>query len=133
MDNTTVQNLLNELLIAVITVAIPIITKYIIAFVDAKRAQIEADAKYTDWENTIDAVTVLIKQTVVALDQTVVDTAKKNGVFGKDAQEKVFRTAYDTVMEQLNDNMKNVIVATYGNLSTWLTNEIEHQVAIAKL
>lgn len=133
MDNTTVQNLLNELLIAVITVAIPIITKYIIAFVDAKRAQIEADAKYTDWENTIDAVTALIKQTVVALDQTVVDGLKKQNGFSKEEQEKVFKTAYDTVMEQLNKNMKDVIVATYGNLTTWLTNEIEHQVAIAKL
>lgn len=126
--DTTLQTFLNELLVAVLSVAIPIATRYLVAFVEAKTKAIEADEKYSQWQQSIDAVSDLVTQTVIAINQTSVDALKKANLFSKEEQEKAFNTAFETVNAQISDETKTAITAVYGDFSKWLTNEIEKSV-----
>ena len=57
--------------------------------------------------------------------QTYVEALKKAGTFDVEAQKTAFNMTMTSVLTLLNDETKQAIIDTYGDLEKWLTTEIE--------
>ena len=64
--------------------------------------------------------------------QTYVEALKKSGKFDAEAQKVAFQMTLDAVLKLLNEETKQAIIATYGDLNAWLTTAIESAVFEAK-
>lgn len=73
-----------------------------------------------------------VKKSVAMVQQTFVDSLKKEGKFDKDAQREAFRMAYETWMEMASEEVKEAIMEQTGNIDTWLNTMIEAQIYTEK-
>lgn len=67
-----------------------------------------------------------------ATTQTYVEALKKAGTFDEEAQKTAFNMTMTSVLTLLNDETKQAIIDTYGDLEKWLTTEIEAAVFTSK-
>ena len=51
--------------------------------------------------------------------------SKKSGSFGKEEQAIAFDKAKAIITSELTEELKNFISQNYGDLQTWITNQIE--------
>ena len=120
--------LLNIISAVVTTVLLPLLTL--------------AGTKLIQWLGTKvkneKAAALLAKATEVVLNavrsvfQTYVESLKASGSFNKEAQIEALQRAKDIALAQLGDDVKEFLAATYGNLDTWLTNQIESNINLLK-
>ena len=73
-------------------------------------------------------VTDVITSAVQTTTSTYVKELKANNLFDADAQKEAFKRTYDAVIKQLTDDAKKIIAETYGDVETYLTNQIEQKV-----
>jgi len=64
--------------------------------------------------------------------QTYVEALKDAGEFDAEAQKTAFNMTMTSVLTLLNDETKQAIIDTYGDLEKWLTTEIEAAVFASK-
>ena len=57
--------------------------------------------------------------------QTYVDELKDKDIFDLDAQAVAFKKSFDNTKKLLNDEAKELIIKTHGDLDLWLTTQIE--------
>lgn len=76
----------------------------------------------------VEAVSVAVKTTA----QTYVDTLKKEGLFGEEAQKAAFNAAKATAYGLLTDGVKEAITQAYGDIDAYLGAKIEAEVAATK-
>jgi hypothetical protein len=69
---------------------------------------------------------------VLATSQTYVDAMKKENAFDKEAQKKAFNMTYEAVMKVLTDEAKRYLEAAVGDLTVYITNQIEATVKLTK-
>lgn len=122
------ENFLQELAYAVVLAATPVLTTFICKWLSSKSKAIQQNTQSEDFNTTITAVEMLISNAVRATTQTYVDSLKKEHMFDKDAQIEAFNKTKETVLLQLTEDAKRVIIAVYGNLDTYLTTQIEAKV-----
>lgn len=122
------NGLLNDIVYALVVVILPILTKYIVSalkeFVDSKRTITQGDV-INDY---IDNAERIVENIVVALNQTIVDTAKKNNTWNENTAEEVKNAAIETATKLIADNAKLAISTTYNSFSQWLDIQIEKTV-----
>jgi len=70
----------------------------------------------------------LVKQTVWAVEQTIVKPAKELEVWDDEAKAQAFAACKDQVLDLLNENLLDAIQLVYSDLDTWLDAQIEGQV-----
>jgi hypothetical protein len=75
---------------------------------------------------------VTVTNAVLATTQTYVDAMKKENAFDKEAQKKAFDMTYEAVMKVLTDEAKRYLEAAVGDLSVYITNQIEATVKLTK-
>jgi hypothetical protein len=75
---------------------------------------------------------ITITNAVLATTQTYVDAMKKENAFDKEAQKKAFNMTYEAVMKVLTDEAKRYLEAAVGDLSVYITNQIEATVKLTK-
>jgi len=73
-----------------------------------------------------------VTNAVLATTQTYVDAMKKENAFDKEAQKKAFNMTYEAVMKVLTDEAKRYLEAAVGDLSVYITNQIEATVKLTK-
>lgn len=118
-------NLLMELLYVVLIGAIPIVSKYLIQQIEAKKNEILKNDKAKDFQNSIDGAMNLVEKVVDYVSQTYVDALKKEGKFDATAQQNAYNKAVEALEKLMDDDMKHVLINVYGDLSTWMKVAIE--------
>ena len=129
------KELLNNLLYAVLTVAIPVLLAEIIPFVKAQIAKCNMVTEVTKNErlnNIINNAMSNIMDSVLYVNQIYVNSLKQNGSFNEQAQKDAFKLAYNEAVKLISDEAKSVIEETYGSFEEWVYLQIEVAVNNAK-
>lgn len=71
----------------------------------------------------------IITDSVNYVQQTYVDSLKKEEKFTAEAQSKALKAAKDRAIELMNGNIQSAIEESYGNLDTYVVTIIESLIA----
>ncbi len=126
------NQLLNDLLYAVLIATIPILTNYLVKFLESKKTQIDDNKKTADFSNTLSKALEIVSTVVKYVSQTYVDDLKKQGKFDVNAQEEALKKAVETIQSQLDEDTKALLITAYGDLSQWIRVQIEATIKDSK-
>ena len=116
---------LQELLLAIITAAVPVITGFICKWLQSLYESNKNKIKNDNTQFILGQVTDMIATAVVTTTSTYVKNLKANELFDEEAQKKAFNKTFEAVKHQLTDEARKIIEASYGDVETYLTNKIE--------
>ena len=120
------------LLQAVLSVAIPVATAYLVAFLKKKSAQAQEQIENDTAKHYLDEITNAVATAVSATSQTYVDALKKDNAFTKEAQLEALNKAKATALAILSPAAAQFIAEVYGDLGSFLTAKIEEAVRVQK-
>lgn len=120
--------LLKDLLYAVITAAVPILTAFALKFLSKYFNKISVETDQLIISDTINESLDLIMKVVSSTSQTYVDSLKASGEFTKEAQKKAFNETKNTIMNLLSEESKELLATLYQDIDAWLTVQIESAV-----
>lgn len=123
---------LQNILIAVLLAAIPVITKELGSFLKTKAKEVKNQNELLQLNKYIDYATEIILDVVNSISQTTVDGLKKEGAFTKEKQKEVFEKAREEILSILTEESKEILAAAYGDLDKWLNAKIEATVKSEK-
>lgn len=129
------KELLNNLLYAVLTVAVPVLLAEIVPFIKAQieKSNVITEVTKNEWLNSvINEAMSNIMDSVLYVNQTYVDSLKNSGKFNKESQKEAFTLAYNEAIKLISEEAKEVISKTYGSLDQWIYMQIEIAVNNAK-
>lgn len=115
------QELIQYLAYAVITVSIPILTKYITNWLRAKTNETE----YSD-------IAEIVISAVEETNQTYVDELKEAGNFTEEAQSIALNKSLTKAISLLSDDFKKLIHASSDSIEVYLTTLIESYIKSKK-
>ena len=118
-------NILNPLLITIITICICTMTSKI-----AKNAAESAPNKYS---GIIYALENIVNKAVITTNQTFVNELKKQGKFDKEAMEEAYRRTYESIIASLSQSFFEYVDKETIDIDTLLKNMIETSVDWNKL
>lgn len=126
------NDILSELLKAVLTVVIPILAGYLVTFIQGKSKSIMAGANSTIAKDLVTGAEKIIVDAVQATNQTFVDELKKAGKFDAAAAEEAFKRTKDAVLKILPQSTKDALSVLYGDVDAWLDAQVESTVKAVK-
>ncbi len=134
MNETTIvyQEVVNNVLMTIITLAVPVITSYLLKIFQVWMQNKFGDMNDKTSQKYLFEITNIIVQAVQCTAQTYVDALKKEGEFSKEAQTIAFEKTKDIVLSLLANDMKEFIERSYGDLDLWLNTKIEQMVRDTK-
>ena len=127
------NKLLETLLYAVITTALPIILGYSVSYLKAKRAEKLQLVDNTYVKETITEVTDVIMSVVDTVAMNYVDDLKKTGSFDLDKQDEALNKAVEQAKTLMNNDMTNLVVEKYNDLDGWIRSQIESYIKSTKV
>lgn len=120
------------LLQAVLSVAIPVATAYLVSFLKKKSAQAQTQIENDTAKHYLDEITNAVTTAVSATSQTYVDALKKDNAFTKEAQLEALNKAKDTALSILSPAAAQFASEVYGDLNSFLVAKIEEAVRVQK-
>ena len=123
------NELLSDLLIAVITAAVPVLTAFAITYI--KRVAAETDDVKA--QGYITEIADAVSAAVAATSQTYVDALKQAGKFDLEAQKEAAQKALTACLASISPAAQAFIEALYGDLTEYLTTKIEAEVRRQKI
>ena len=127
------QDLISDLLVAVVTVCVPIFTAYIVKAVQKAGDNAAADTENIKVQGYIEEITNAISQAVSATSQTYVDALKEKGEFTLEAQKEALQKSIETAAAILSPAALEFIDDVYGDFVDYVTPKIEAEVRRQKL
>lgn len=122
MGSTTI---FRDVMYIIITVFLPVVVKYLATYINQKQknlvSQIENEKTKQYIENAITAIT----SAVVSVNQTYVETLKKNGEFTPESQKAAYTIAKKKALKMITDDAKQAIAKVYGDVDSFLDSFIE--------
>lgn len=109
-----------------------LLTAWLISFIDAKRKELVVKSKNDTTDKYINMLADTITNCVIATNQTYVESLKKENAFDAEAQKIAFTKTYNAVMAILTEEAKTYLTEVYGDLSEYITQRIETEVALNK-
>lgn len=122
------KELLLDLLLAVITAAVPVLTTYAVGYINKAKERAIANTEDTKRQGYIKEIADAISDAVSATSQTYVDALKQAGKFTKEAQEEAAQKALATCIASISPAATDFIEDTYGDVKEYLANKIEAEV-----
>jgi len=122
------RELLQTLLTATITAAVPVITVYGISLIRKVSAGFSAKTDSLMMQGIIQEVSSAVCDGVSAVNQTYVDSLKKSGAFTKEAQKEAAEEALEACMAAISAETQEFLENKYGDLAGYLRNKIEAEV-----
>lgn len=110
-----------------------ILTAFLIQFIRVKMKQLSEKMDNDQYNKYIFMLTDTITSCVVAVNQTYVDSLKKQSRFDADAQKEAFRRVYEQVLEIIKGDAYNYLNNIYSDLNGYITALIEQQVREYKI
>ena len=130
-----IEQFLNELLIAVVTVSIPIVVKYITAYLNTlkekKKSEIAQEDKVAFDASILEAIE-LVQKVVDKVSQTYVDSLKAKNEFTKEAQAESLAKAIDDAKTLISAETQGLISSVYSDFDKWLEIQIESYIRSQK-
>ena len=117
---------MNQILLNVLAAVTTCIILPLISFLGIKLSQwlstkIKDEKAAALFTKAVDIVTNAVRITF----QTYVESLKNSGSFGKDEQLIAFEKAKAIIVSELTEDLKTFITQNYGDLQTWISNQIE--------
>lgn len=119
---------LTNLLTAVITAAIPVISAFLITLINRAKDKATAQTDDIKQQGYIKEIADAISAAVAATSQTYVDALKKNGAFTVEAQKEAASKALTACLASISPAAQAFIEAAYGDIKDYLTTKIEAEV-----
>jgi hypothetical protein len=130
---------MNELIAQILEIIAPFagalltaLCGFAISYLKKRSGQIKTESDNALVTKYADMITETVTNCVVAVNQTYVDTLKKNDAFTKEAQEEAFKMCYNNIVGLLSVDAQKYIVETFGDLEIYLTTRIESLVNTSK-
>lgn len=117
-----------QLLMAVMTAAIPVLTAFLVKYINQKKDELSAQTDSTKWQWYIDEIADAITAAVSATSQTYVDALKSAGKFDLAAQKEAAQKALASALAAISPAAKAFIEQMYGDVTEYLTTRIEAEV-----
>ena len=123
---------LSNLLIAVITAAVPVLTAYGVTLIRKVTAAASARTEDARVQGYITEIGIAVSDAVSATSQTYVDSLKNKGEFTLEAQKEAAKRALESCIASLTPAARDFITRVYGDINSYLTNKIEAEVRSQK-
>lgn len=130
------SDIIKELLMAVITVCVPILAGYFVKLINSWADSAKADTASTHGEliqGHLDEIARAIATAVSYTSQTYVDSLKAAGKFDKAAQKEALQKSLAAAMSILTPAATNFIEDTYGDIKAYILPLVEAEVRKQKL
>lgn len=124
--------LLYQILEVCIIPLLGLLTAYIVKYVNAKSAEMQAKVENDKADKYIAMLDETICACVIATSQTYVEALKKENAFTKEAQLEAFDKTFNAIMKVLSEDAKKYLTEIYGDLTVYITNKIEAEVSLNK-
>lgn len=123
---------LNELFWALVPVILTIGTIFLSIFLNTKKKEIKEKTDNEIAHKYLDMLEETIMKSVNATTQTYVEALKGKNAFDAEAQQEAFKKTYTAVLATLTDEAKFYLNTIIGDLETYITTRIEHNVWSSK-
>ncbi len=124
---------LSNLLIAVITAAVPVLTTYGVKLIKQIAANAATKTDSAKQQGYIKEIADAIADAVSATSQTYVDALKNSGEFTLEAQKKAAEKALTACLASISPAAQEFVKSVYGDLTEYLTTKIEAEVRNQKI
>lgn len=125
--------LLQEIFVVCVIPLLGVLTKYLISYIEAQKENIKTKNDNELTNKYIDLLAETIETCVIATNQTYVDSLKKKNQFTREAQLEAFKMTKEAVLTILSEEAEKYLTAIYGDLDTYIVNQIQACVNINKL
>ena len=122
------QILLNILAAVVTAIVLPLISYIGVRFSTYLNNKIKDETA----KRLLSEATQIVLNATRVVFQTYVEALKAEGKFDKDAQLIALNKAKTIVLAELKEDTRSFIEKNYGDLSSWITNQIEASINILK-
>lgn len=121
----TVLLMIREIIEVCLIPLLGVLVTYLVKYINTKSKELEANTDNELAKKYISLLSTTITNCVIATNQTYVETLKKQGKFDAEAQKEAFNMTLNAVMALLTDEAKQYLSEIYGDLNTYITNQIE--------
>ena len=125
---TDLQEVLTGLLTTVLTVTIPILLRYFILWINAKKVNELSDTEKKYLDMALDAIYAATLETT----QTYVSGLKDKNMFDKEAQKKALEMSINKAKEIMGERTREALEAIVGDINIYITSQIESIIAQQK-
>jgi len=124
---------MNEILINIISAVVTTVLLPLLTLAGTKLIQwIGTKTKNEKATALLSTATNIVLNAVRSVFQTYVESLKTSGSFNKEAQLTALNKAKDIALSEFSDDVKEYITANFGDLETWLVNQIESSINFLK-
>ena len=117
---------MNQILLNILAAVTTCIILPLISFLGIKLSQwLSTKIKDEKAAKLLTQATEIVVTAVKSVFQTYVESLKNSGTFDKTAQVEALNKAKAIVTSELTVELKDFIVSNYGDLESWITNQIE--------
>ena len=117
---------MNQILLNILAAVTTCIILPLISFLGIKLSQwLSTKIKDEKAAKLLTQATEIVVTAVKSVFQTYVESLKNSGTFDKTAQLEALNKAKTIVTSELTVELKEFIVTNYGDLESWITNQIE--------
>lgn len=124
---------IQDVLYLIITGILPLLITYGILFLKVKIKEQEKKLENDQLVKYIDAATDAISKAVLTVNQTYVDSLKKQGKFDDEAAKTAKQMAIDKAKALITENSKTAIETLYSDFEAYLNDAIEELVRENKI
>ena len=126
------SEIISNLLMAIICVAVPCVSA---AIISAVNKIVEQQAEKTESalaQGFLAEISEAVSTAVTATSQTYVDALKEADAFTSEAQQTALQMALSTCLSSISESAKKFIQNSYGDITDYLVNKIEAAVKAQK-
>ena len=124
---------MNEILLNILSVVVTAVILPLISYAGTRLiSYLNSKIKDEKARELLTQATGVVTNAVRAVFQTYVESLKKSGNFGAEAQLEALNKAKEIALSQLSEEVKEYITTNYGDINNWLTTQIEATINLIK-
>ena len=124
---------MNEILINVLSIIVTAVIIPLISYLGVRLSTyLNNKIKDENAKRMLNEATQIVLNATRVVFQTYVEALKEKGEFNTDAQLIALGKAKSIALSEMSEDIKAFITKNYGDLTNWITNQIEASINILK-
>ena len=124
---------MNEILINVLSIIVTAVIIPLISYLGVRLSTyLNNKIKDENAKRMLNEATQIVLNATRVVFQTYVEALKEKGEFNTDAQLIALGKAKTIALSEMGEDIKGFITKNYGDLTNWITNQIEASINILK-
>ena len=124
---------MNEILINVLSIIVTAVIIPLISYLGVRLSTyLNNKIKDESAKRMLNEATQIVLNATRVVFQTYVEALKEKGEFNTDAQLIALGKAKSIALSEMSEDIKDFITKNYGDLTNWITNQIEASINILK-